>query len=107
MLAAALQHLGHHVQSAYTGQDGLQMAVRWRPDIALLDIGLPGLDGYQIARRLRTEPDTQSMRLIALSGYATETDIAKSRAAGFDAHLAKPLEFAELERLMAQRAKDN
>lgn len=100
MLASALRHAGYSVQSAHTGPDGLKMAMQWRPDLVLLDIGLPGLDGYEVARRLRSDPATKTVRLIALTGYARDTDIALSREAGFDAHLSKPLEFGELEKLM-------
>ncbi len=101
MLSSALRHLGYSVQSAHTGPDGLEVALQWRPDIVVLDIGLPGLDGYEVARRLRSDPATKTVHLIALTGYARDTDIALARAAGFDAHLAKPVEFGELEKLMA------
>jgi two-component system, chemotaxis family, CheB/CheR fusion protein len=68
----------------------------------LLDIGLPGMDGYEVARRLRAAPDLKglNMRLIAMTGYARESDIALAREAGFDAHLVKPFDFDELEKLM-------
>jgi PAS domain S-box-containing protein len=109
MLATALRHTGYSVQIAYNGPDGLKVALHWRPDIVLLDIGLPGLDGYQVARRLRSDPTLgnagQSMRLIALTGYGRDTDIALAREAGFDAHLVKPYELDELERLLGIRQK--
>src|SRR5207244_1079798 len=75
MLATSLRHKGYLVQTAYNGIDGLKVAQSWRPDIVLLDIGLPGLDGYQVARRLRTDPATEGIRLIAVSGYGREADI--------------------------------
>ena len=104
MLASALRAKGYSVQSAYTGPDGLKVAQQWRPEVVLLDIGLPGLDGYQVARRLRSNPTQGStdekLRLIALTGYGRETDIARARDAGFDAHLVKPYEFEQLESLM-------
>lgn len=104
MLGRTLRHLGYSVQNAYTGPDGLAAAVQWRPDIALLDIGLPGLDGYEVARRLRADPSLgkggEKMRLIALTGYGQLTDIARAREAGFDAHLTKPYEIDELEELL-------
>lgn len=68
----------------------------------VLDIGLPGLEGYEVARRLRTNPHTKHLRLIALSGHVRDTDIALARSAGFDAHLSMPLEFGELEKLINQ-----
>jgi CheY-like chemotaxis protein len=92
------------VQNAHTGPDGLAAAVQWRPDIVIMDIGLPGLDGYEVARRLRSDPTlrnrAEKMSLIALTGYGQLTDIALTREAGFDAHLTKPYELDELEKLL-------
>jgi CheY-like chemotaxis protein len=92
------------VQTAYTGSDGLAAAVQWRPDIVIMDIGLPGLNGYEVARRLRSDPTVskggKKMRLIALTGYGQLTDIALAREAGFDAHLTKPYELDDLEKLL-------
>jgi PAS domain S-box-containing protein len=102
MLSDSLRHVGYNVQGAHTGPEGLEMALQWRPDIVLLDIGLPGLDGYEVARRLRSDPHTKSMRLIAFSGYARDTDIALAHEAGFDAHLSKPLAFDDLEKVIGQ-----
>jgi len=116
MLCGTLRLKGFIVQSAYTGPEGLRIAMEWRPDIALLDIGLPGLDGYEIARRLRADQVSSvgaerdggassagtgaRMRLIAITGYGREDDIALARQAGFDAHMTKPVEFDALEKLM-------
>jgi CheY-like chemotaxis protein/two-component sensor histidine kinase len=104
MLAATLRQQGYTVESAYTGPDALTLAQRWRPDMILLDIGLPGLDGYEVTRRLRADPTLgnagKEMRIIALTGYGRDTDIALAREAGFDAHLVKPCEFKDLEKLM-------
>ena len=109
MLAATLRQQGYIVESAYTGPDGFSVAQRWKPDIVLLDIGLPGLDGYEVARRLRADPALGSagkkMRIIALTGYGRDTDVALAREAGFDGHLVKPYDFAELERLIAITAR--
>jgi CheY-like chemotaxis protein len=69
--------------------------------VVLLDIGLPGLDGYEVARHVRTDPDTRDTRLIAISGYARDADVTRSREAGFDGHLAKPLVFADLAKMMS------
>ena len=103
---------GYAVQSAYTGPDGLKVTRQWRPDVVLLDIGLPGLDGYEVARRLRTVPldeahggETFQGRIIAVTGYDGDSDIARAREAGFDAHLVKPYEFDELEKLMTSACK--
>jgi len=104
VLGRTLRCLGYSVQNAYTGPDGLAAAVQWRPDIVIMDIGLPGLDGYEVARRLRSEPALRNrgekMGLIALTGYGQPTDIALTREAGFDAHLPKPYELDELEKLL-------
>lgn len=88
------------MQTAHTGPEGLRIAQEWLPEIVLLDIGLPGLDGYQIARRLRVDPSTVGARLIALTGYGQAADILLTREAGFDAHLVKPYDFEELEKIM-------
>jgi CheY-like chemotaxis protein len=104
MLSEVLRQKGYFVQSAHTGPEGLSVAQRWRPEIVLLDIGLPGLDGYEVARRLRTDPNLgparESMRMIALTGYGQDADVILAREAGFDAHLAKPYDFDDLEKLM-------
>jgi PAS domain S-box-containing protein len=104
VLSHTLRHWGYGVQNAYTGQDGLAAAIQWRPDIVLLDISLPELDGYEVARRLRNDPTLsnrgEKMRLIALTGYGHLTDIALAHEAGFDAHLTKPYKLDELEELL-------
>jgi PAS domain S-box-containing protein len=107
MLASSLRREGYGVQSAYTGPDGLKLAQQWRPDIVLLDIGLPGLDGYEVARRLRADPALGNagaqMKLIALTGYGRDVDIALAREAGFDGHLIKPVEFKALLKMIAMQ----
>jgi two-component system, OmpR family, response regulator len=94
---------GYSVQLAHTGPDGLKVAQQWRPDVVLLDIGLPGLDGYKVARRQQADKELVDlkMRLITLTGYAQDSDVASARDAGFDAQMVKAFEFAELEKLMA------
>ncbi len=121
MLSGALRFKGFEVQSAYTGPEGLRIALEWRPDIALLDIGLPGLDGYEIARRLRAEHLLEVMvlepgerkagggpggrvKLIAITGYGQESDIALAREAGFDGHMVKPCDIDALEKMMGEAA---
>jgi PAS domain S-box-containing protein len=102
MLTTTLRYKGYLVQSAHTGPDGLLIAAHWLPEIVLLDIGLPGINGYEVARRLRADPRTAKARLIALTGYGQESDIALTREAGFNAHLVKPYEFDQLEKLMVE-----
>jgi PAS domain S-box-containing protein len=101
MLASVLKHNGHGVQVAHTGSVGLQAALAWRPDVVLLDIGLPEIDGYEVARRLHHDPVMKNTKLVALTGYGAESDLQLAREAGFDAHMLKPVEFGELEKLLA------
>jgi PAS domain S-box-containing protein len=89
--AMLLRHVGHEVFVAYTGREGLEQALALRPQAVLLDIGLPEMDGYEVARRLRASPGLGDMRLVAVSGYGQEADRQRSREAGFDAHMVKPV----------------
>ncbi|WP_233837000.1 ATP-binding protein [Paraburkholderia sp. ZP32-5] len=102
LLAALLQADGHEVTAAYSSRAALALLARFRPDIVLLDIGLPDIDGYELARLIRAEKDMQHVRLIAITGYGQEEDKARSAAAGFAAHLLKPVEFSQLQQLLAQ-----
>jgi len=101
MLAAHLEASGYSVLEADNGIDGLALAHEARPELAILDIGLPGLDGYQLAARLRADAATRPMRLIALTGYGQASDRERALEAGFDAHLVKPVKFDELARELA------
>ena len=92
---------GYEVRVAYTGPEGVRLAREWPPEVVLCDIGLPGLDGYGVARELRLDPTTARARLVALTGYGREEDRSKARAAGFDEHLVKPAAPEELQRLLA------
>ena len=83
---------GHEVRMAYDGLEALDAARAFRPEAVLLDIGLPGLDGLQVARRLRQEPGLEGVLLVTLSGYGTQDDHRRSREAGCDAHLVKPVD---------------
>lgn len=91
-LVLLLQLHGHTAEAAYDGLSAVEIAQRNCPDVIFLDIGLPGMDGYAVARALRAAPETVATRIVALSGYAREEDRKRSRAAGFDDHLAKPLD---------------
>jgi signal transduction histidine kinase/DNA-binding response OmpR family regulator len=97
-LRVLLELLGHEVRVAYNGPDGVQAAQEFVPDIVLCDIGLPGLDGYGVARALRLHPTTSRVRLLALTGYGSEEDQRRTRLAGFDVHLTKPADPEELQR---------
>jgi DNA-binding response OmpR family regulator len=99
-LAVLLRLWGHDVQTAHDGLSGLKAALSDRPAVALLDIGLPGLDGYELARRLRAQLGP-ALRLVAVTGYGQEEDRRRSLEAGFDAHLVKPADLDELHALLA------
>jgi PAS domain S-box-containing protein len=100
-LAMLLRFEGHEVRVAYTGPTAIQEAIKCRPQIILLDIGLPGMDGYELARRLRRQAETQQATLIAMTGYGLESDKEQAKAAGFDYHLVKPVDPTKLEKLLA------
>lgn len=103
-LADLLELSGHRVRLAYDGTTGIQMAVELKPDVVLCDIGLPDVNGYEVARTLRAEPSLRSTRLIAVSGYAQYADKQKAMDAGFDAHLTKPPDLDRLDKLLAKGA---
>ncbi|MDI3286853.1 ATP-binding protein [Polyangium sp. 15x6] len=102
LLAESLGSLGHQTRVASDGPSALRVAEKFRPDIALLDIGLPVMDGYELAHRLRERPELTRLRLIAVTGYGQESDRSLSREAGFDAHLVKPVQFDRLARLFEE-----
>ena len=94
---------GHETRAAADGPAALQEAASYRPDVILLDIRLPGLNGYEVARRVRADPATARATLVAATGYGTNADRAEARRAGFDHHLLKPFDLGELERLLASQ----
>lgn len=96
-LAMLLEISGHRVHTAYDGHAALEAAQEHRPDVAFLDIGLPKLDGYEVARRLRREPTLADMALIAMTGFGQATDRERSSDAGFDKHLLKPVDLQTVE----------
>ncbi|MGC3996118.1 MAG: response regulator [Anaeromyxobacter sp.] len=101
-LSEALGSLGHDVRVAHEGVAALAEAERWRPDLVLIDIGLPGMDGYELARRLRALPVDRPPVLMALTGYGQDEDRERSRSAGMDYHLTKPFALPQLEHLITQ-----
>ena len=102
-LREALMLAQHEVLVAYRGPDGLEKAREFKPDVVLCDIGLPEMDGYQVARAIRADDQLRNVRLIALTGYALPQDLAKAKEAGFDQHLAKPPSLEKLEEVMESR----
>jgi CheY-like chemotaxis protein len=100
-LRLMLEAMGHQVAAAYTGPEGLELVKQYRPDVVICDIGLPGLNGWEVARGVRRDPTVADARLIALTGYGTAEDRKRSREAGFDVHLVKPVPPEVLEDLLA------
>ena len=100
-LAALLEILGHQPSVLHDGLEALESAVRSPPDFMLLDIGLPGVDGIEVARRLRAMPELNRIRLIACTGYGREDDARRIEDAGFDRHLVKPVTVADLEQILS------
>jgi signal transduction histidine kinase len=100
-LATLLQLSGHEVYTAANGAMALESAEQHRPEVALLDIGMPKLDGYEVARRIRAQPWGQRITLVALTGWGQDSDRKRSQEAGFDSHLVKPLDLDKLTELLA------
>jgi CheY-like chemotaxis protein len=100
-LAILLGLMGHDIGTAYDGLEAVQAAATFRPDVVLLDIGLPKLNGYEAAQQIREQPWGKHMFLIALTGWGQEADKRRATNAGFDHHLTKPVEPARLEKLLA------
>ena len=100
-LRTLLELDGHQVEALGDGRGGLELARDFMPDLVLLDIGLPGLDGYEVAQALAGHPARSRMRVVAVTGYGQEGDRARAREAGFDAHLVKPVEVDRLRELLA------
>jgi CheY-like chemotaxis protein len=90
-LATLLRLIGNDVRTAYDGRQALEAVAAYQPDLVLLDIGLPGMDGYAVARALRAGHSDSRIRLVALTGYGRDEDRRRSAEAGFDHHLVKPV----------------
>jgi len=101
-LAMLLKSDGHEAETAYGADTALEAVERLRPEIVLLDVGLPQRDGYEVARHLRASNTVPGMRLVALTGYGQEEDRERARAAGFDDHLLKPANMDALRQLLAR-----
>ena len=107
MLAMYVEALGHEVSVEYSSIKAVGLAQSVRPDVCLLDIGLPDMDGYELARRLREDPATAAAILVAVTGYGQEQDRNRTRAAGFDHHFVKPIDTAALAELLRKAAEKN
>jgi len=99
-LREALEMAGHEVFEADSGPSGVESALAKGPEVALIDIGLPGFDGYEVARQIRSASEVQGIILIALTGYGLPEDRLRGEEAGFDAHFVKPLDFEKLTKLL-------
>jgi PAS domain S-box-containing protein len=100
-MAMLVKAAGHEVRTFHDGPSMLEGALAYRPDAVLLDIGLPGMDGHEVARRIRQQPDLQRVVLVALTGYGQESDRQTSLDAGFDHHLTKPADFKDVHTILA------
>jgi CheY-like chemotaxis protein len=103
-LADYLRALGHQVRLAYDGATALDEARRHRPELVFLDIAMPRMDGYELARRLRAEQELSSCVLVALTGFGQESDRQLAREAGFDHHLVKPIDIEKVRKVLETRA---
>lgn len=104
LVQVLLRLMGHEVDGADNGDDGLQMATTRRPDVALVDLGLPGLDGYELAERLRATEGYDRLWLVAVTGHGRPEDKARALDAGFDHYLVKPVDEIALRRAIALRS---
>ena len=101
-LCMLLDLLGHETRAAYDGPPGLDITKEFRPQAVFIDIGMPGMSGYEVCGRLRKLMHTQDVVCVALTGFGAEEDRERSRDAGFDHHLVKPLEIAALRGILLQ-----
>ena len=100
VFADAVRAHGHLVRTAHDGFEALAMTAEFEPDLVFLDIGLPGMDGYEVARRMRQATRGRDLVLVAVTGYSARADERRSLDAGFDLHLAKPVDVTSLPRLL-------
>lgn len=99
-LQTLLELRGHEARAVYGGEPALEAGAEMRPDVVLLDLGMPGVDGFETARRLRSEDWGRELALIALTGWGQDSDRSKTRDTGFDHHLVKPVDLPSLEALL-------
>ena len=105
IMARLLRMSGHDVRTAYSGPAALETAATFVPDVVFLDIGLPGISGYEVARRLRQNPRLKTVKLVAMTGYGNEADRQLAKEAGFDKHLVKPVDFPTVKSLLITMLK--
>lgn len=102
ILCSLLRQMGHQVISAYDGKEGIAKAKAFRPDVLLCDIGMPGMNGYEVAKNIRNDNELKSVFLIALTGYAQPNDLKRAKESGFDRHVAKPVDLDILKKALAE-----
>jgi CheY-like chemotaxis protein len=107
MMRMLLESLDHIVLDASDGASGIELIVKERPDAALIDIGLPEMNGYEVAQRIRARDELRRVKLVALSGYGAPNDVSAARSAGFDAHLIKPADLSRIQELLAHVPADD
>lgn len=100
-LAILLRASGHDVRTAHDGATAVKTAIDFRPNVVLLDIGLPRMDGYEVARKMRQQSVLKNVVLVALTGYGQESDRKRSQEAGFDHHLLKPADYETVLQILA------
>jgi CheY-like chemotaxis protein len=105
ILALLLESYGAETRCVYSGADGIEQARSWRPDVALVDIGLPDMTGYEVARAIRLENGPPRMLLLAVTGYGDPASATNAAEAGFDGRLVKPIDHDRLHELIAERVK--
>jgi len=104
-VALLLRTVGHDAQLAHDGPEAIQAALEYVPDVVLLDIGLPIVSGYEVAKWIRKEPALKNVVLVALTGYGQESDKQRTQDAGFDQHLVKPADFGKVQSILLAVAK--
>jgi CheY-like chemotaxis protein len=100
MLAALVKQFGHEVLTVHDGPQALRVAETYRPDVILLDIGMPGMNGFEVARALREKGITPAPKIVAVTGWGKAEDHERSREAGFDMHLVKPVEVSQIQQAL-------
>jgi CheY-like chemotaxis protein len=106
-MAMMLQVMGNEVRTARDGIEAVELTEQFRPQVILMDIGMPKLNGYEATRRIREQPWGRDTAIIALTGWGQEVDRAKSKEAGCDGHLVKPVDLADLEKLLMELQGSN
>jgi two-component system, OmpR family, response regulator len=101
-MSMLLEALGHEVRTEHDGPRALASVDEFRPDVVVLDIGLPGMNGFDVAREMRKRPVTKDVLLLAMTGYGSDADRQDAMNAGFDHHLTKPVSIADLEALLTK-----